>query len=1188
MKKFIEFFLSNNRAVILLFVGFALLGYSSYGSLKSELFPDASQPFVTITSQYQGAAPAEIESLITRKIEDSIAGTKYLDEMTSVSGDGMSIVNVQFKLEADRKEVLQDVKDKVDQIKKDLPINVDGTPVVPIIVELDPTDAPVLVCTINGPNAVAVSDYLDDVLQPELESIDGVASVNLIGNKIHQIRIFVDPIKLAAYQINVSAIAQTLRSENVNLPGGYFDTKSNEYSLRILGQGKTPEEIGNILIPLPYQGVSIPLKNIAVVKADFQEQRQLSYLNGKEAVAFTVLRQPDANISDVADKVKKKLEQTKFPEGFSFKVVSDQGKFINSSKQASEDALMIGAVLATLVVLLFSKSFRAMIIAGVAMPLSVIGTYFIMLKLGLSLNILTLLALALIVGILVDDAIVALENALRHKEMYKEDNYTSALNGTVEIFWAMFATTLTIIAVFASIASMEGMAGRFFYSFGITVVSAVAISLLVAFTLTPIMCRYMLPTGDKRLIPDFHILEYIKKFYATVLGVTLKHPLITVLVTLIVVIACFKQLLPMIPKGFTTPIDNGEINIAVEMDPGVNLKALHAKTTEIEEIVRKYHPNETVSVMTSLGTRSGAINRANMGVTFVDKSQRKLTLEQLKGKLRNELKEVKDITFRIDDAGGADPSSNARNTPIAINLVGDDLTTLRDLSNDIADKLSHVKGIVDVDTSYGPGKPEYRISVNKKAAAELGVSTSAVVQALVISTVGTKVAQYSWSDDKLIDVWVMTNPDEVTLESILNTPVQNQNKTNVPLSAVVNVTKDSGPNSITRKDRHRRVLVFANIDNTKISLGQAQEAVAKVMKETKLPEGYSMGLVGQTQRMKEFFASFGMAFVTAVILIYIVLAIQYNSFLHPITVMVSMPLALTGAFAALAFSHTIMGIAALIGFVLLIGLVNKNSILLVDFALQKEKQGLSTIDAMVEAVKLRIRPVLMTTTAMIGGMAPIAMGLGAGSEFRYPMGVVVIGGLISSTIFTLIIVPTIFVLFDNMKHTVLKVLKGDPEALPDNEIKLPNGRTINIKTRPITFGVLVFLGAYIFISIVIAIVVKIFGGITNISPFLAGLVVAVPMVILMNLWVTFLRVKILMLPNLFRILPIKVMPIFIGSMALIAYTALVIILSLWGLLHGTNLGLLRLMLAIIMPVIMMSSAIILAKKLIHPHINEQK
>lgn len=1187
MKKLIEFFLTNAKAVILLFTGFALLGMSSYFSLKNDLFPDTNQTFITITTAYQGAAPSEVESLITRRIEDAVAGIKYIDEMTSTSSEGLSVVNIQFKLEANSRESLQDVKDRIDIIKKDLPLQV-GTPVVPVIIALDPTDAPIVIYTIDGPNAVAVSDYLDDVIKPTLESIDGVSQVNMIGNKEHEIRVYVDPVKLANYQLNINTIAQTLRNENINMPGGRFTTTDKEYSLRILGQGKTTQEIGNILVPLPYQGVSIPLRSIATITSDYKEQRQMSYLNGKEAVAFSVVRQPDANISDVAKRVDKKLKELKLPKDFDLKLANSQANFINSAKKATEDALWIGAILATIVVLLFSKSFRAMIIAGIAMPLSVVGTYFIMLKLGITLNMLSLLALALIVGILVDDAIVALENALRHKEMYGEDNATSALNGTAEIVWAMLATTLTIIAVFGSIAFMEGFAGRFFYSFGMTVVSAVTISYLVAMTLTPIMCKYMLPTGENRLIPNFHILEKIRDLYVRVLKITLKFPFITVLITFIIVIVSIKTLGPLVPKGFMTPVDRGEVNIALEMDAGTNLATLRTKTIEVENLVKQN--KEVISIFTTVGVRDGSVNKANLGVTFTDKSKRKVSTEQLKGILRKELSSIKDVKFRVEDAGGANPSANAQNTPIAIDVAGADLEKLKVISDDVMLKLHGVKGLVDIDSSYGTGKPEYRIIIDKKNAAELGVNTSAIVQTLILSTIGDKVADYSWSDDKQIDVRLMVNPDKVDLNELLNTPVQNQNKSNVPLSAVVKIVKDTGPNAINRKDRHRRVLVYSNIDNTKISLGQAQQDVKKVIDEVRkqLPEGYAIKLVGQTERMNDFFKSFGMAFVTAIILIYIVLAIQYNSFMHPITVMVSLPLALSGAFAALAITHTVMGIAALIGFVLLIGLVNKNAILLVDFALQREKLGMSTVDAMIESVKLRIRPVLMTTTAMIGGMMPIAMGIGSGSEFRYPMGIVVIGGLISSTIFTLIIVPTIFVLFDNMRHTVERVLKGDPDALPDKQIKLPNGKIINIKTRLITFILLLFGGAYTFISIVLTIVNTAFGGLTKISPFLAGLTVAVPMVILMMSWVIFLRIKVLMQPNLVKILPKHVLPIFMGSMALIAYIAVTIILSLWGYFHGTNLGILRLIMAVIMPILMMSSAIVLTKQLIHPHLNEQK
>ncbi len=1061
-------------ATLIFFILLFFMGYKAYESLMVDLFPKVDQPFITVTTIYPGTAPEEMESLISRKIEDSLAGLNGVEELTSTSSDGLSIVNITFKLEVPVDSALADVRDRVANAKRNLPQDAQD----PVIQRFDPASAPIVIYKLSGKSAPELTDYVNDVIKPDLEKIPGVAQVNPVGGLDREIKVYLDPDKLMAHNITIAQVISAIGADNINFPGGHYEKEKLELSVRVEGKSKTVEEMQNLLVPTPYMGASFRIKNLGRVESGFKEQRIQALSDREPAVAFSVVRQTDANLVDVASKVKREL-RAMTPQlqrdGIKLEVRNDQSNFIKMAKTATEDSILIGALLATLVIFIFIKDWRGTLIAAIAIPLSIYGTYILMAQQGFTLNMLTLLALAMVVGILVDDAIVALENIVRHMEMGKTP-MQAAMDAPKEILMAMTATTFTIVAVFGSIAFMQGMTGRFFNSFGLTVTSAVLISLLVAATLTPLLASRLLraakPGHSEQ--QSGKLFMAIREGYGQLLTTILskeKYKLATLGIALATLIISLVGLLPFIPKGFMTPIDRGEINIALELDPGANLMATQEKALEVDELLRKH--KEVQSVFITVGSRSdNMVNKANMGVTLIDKKPglaslafektigfirsaggliknpesaseepqtgkkefRTLSAEEFKRVIRPELAVVKDVKIAVQDPGGSSPRGPSSNLPYAIDISGKDLDTLKKLSEEVEKAVATIPGIVDIDSTYGKGKPEVLVIVDRAKAAEVGSSTMQIAQALNAANTGFTLVGVSFYDsarDKDLDITVQLSPEKLKgFESLKDLPIPNKNNTYVPLSAVAHIENVMGPTQIDRKNKERRVMVFGNTQD--IPLGTAIAKTKEKLAKIEFPPGYSYEFLGQAKQMRDMMAAMSAALLLAVILIYAVLAIQYNSFVHPITVMISLPLSLIGAFLGLFVFHSLMGLMAMIGMVMLMGLVNKNAILLVDFALRLKREGVPTNEALVQAGKIRLRPILMTTFAMVCGMIPIAMGLGAASEFRSPMGAVVVGGLITSTLLTLIVVPVVFAYMDRIrtlpgmaKHLFSRILKGD-------------------------------------------------------------------------------------------------------------------------------------------------------------------
>jgi HAE1 family hydrophobic/amphiphilic exporter-1 len=1005
---FSELFIRRPVTTTMLMSLLIILGMMGFSKIRMDLFPAVEFPVVVVSTVYPGAAPAEIEELISKPIEEAVSSINGLDTLQSYSNEGVSTVVAQFDLEVDNKVASQDVREKVSMIRGKLPQGI----MEPSILLFDPTSAPIAAFAINGPQSpMELSDYLDDVVKPRLERIGGVGSVDLLGNRVREIHIDLDPTRLKTYGLSVAGLYQTLKADGMNLPGGRITEHGQELSLRAMGKFQTVSDIQNFQVSTP-TGARVRIGDLGKVWQSIEDPRSLGFVNNEPAVMFNIFKQSGANTVAVVDSIHKefkKLEPT-LPAGATFTTVQDSSEYIKESNMSVWEHLLIGGVLAVVILFAFLRNWRATLIGGMAIPISLIATFWAMNLMGFSFNMLTTLALTLVVGIVVDDAVVDLENIYRHMER-GEPPLRAAINATGEIQLAVTACTLTIVAVFVPVAFMTGMIGQFFKEFGLTVAFAVLFSLLVARTITPmISARFLKVSKGKGGMSENaeHAFPLIKP-YRKVLAWALRNR--WKVVGLAVASFVFGMaLVPLIPKTFMTSADQGEFHLKVQLPKGATLEETGAMSKRVVEVIKQHA--EVENVFTTIGGRE-EIDSASLGVMLVDKHQRKLKDTELAEQIRNEVAAIPGIRAKVMLVGMVGGASEM-NTPINISLRGPDLDELRTYGEKMADLLrSRPELYADVDTSLSLSRPEVQLQIDRARAAAEGVSAANLANTLRIATTGEVVGTMIQGDDEL-DIRLQVAPDSrqsLTAVKALSVP---GNQGLVPVSAVVSEQIGSGVSSIRREDRERVVNVLANL-MPGVSTGEAFGVVETLKKELDLPESIVFVQGGEAEQMMEAFSGLLGALALAIVFVYIILAVQFESFIHPFTIMVSLPLSIAGAFLALMLTQSELGMMAMIGVIMLMGIVTKNAILVVDFTLQLKDQGHSTMEALLEACPIRLRPILMTTAAMIMGMLPMSAGIGAGAEFRSPMAVVVVGGLITSTLLTLIVVPVAFSLMDDFQ-----------------------------------------------------------------------------------------------------------------------------------------------------------------------------
>jgi multidrug efflux pump subunit AcrB len=883
-----------------------------------------------------------------------------------------------------------------------------------------------------------LSNLIDQTISRSLLSVKGVAQVQRIGGVEREVRVNLNPDRLQSLGITATQVNDQIRNFNINLPGGRANVGSSEQSVRTLGSANSMEELKNYNIVLP-KGNSVPLSTLGDVSDSNAEPRQLARLNGKPVVAFSILRSTGSTLVTVEEGVQaavKELQKT-LPKDVKLQLIYTQADFIRESYYASIDALGLGAGLAVLTILVFLRDWRATLITAVALPLSVIPTFVILKIMGYTLNGMTLLALALVVGILVDDAIVEIENIERHMQMGKTP-FKAALDASAEIGLAVVATTMSIVAVFMPVAFMPGIPGQFFRPFGITVAASVLFSLLVARTVTPMMAAYLLKDKGHHQVKQ--TLEELKKDqftyqYRRLLTWSLKHRVVTLIVAFIFFVASL-QLLPLIPKGFIDKTDTGLATISIELPPGSTLQDTdqaiqqttrlllnHPLSTAIESVLATAGAPAVTSNRGGGGGGAGGVNTATLYVKLKAVDQRPagqhsqhVGQEEFEQTLRSELTQVPGV--RIGFSQGRLGSKKE----LSVLLKSENPIALNKVSETLLSQMRALPGLMEVTSSASLVKPEILVKPDPDRAADQGVSVQAIARTASLATLGDNDANLAKFDlpDRQIPIRVQLEPrfrDDI--DTLKNLQVPAKNGTLVPLMAVADISLGNGPSVINRFDRARQVSLEANLQG--IKLGEANTKVNNLPALKNLPSDVTQEAFGDAKVMQDVFSGFAGALSTAVLFIYAVLVLLFSNFLHPVTIMAALPLSIGGALLGLMVAQKSLGLYALIGVVLLMGIVTKNSILLVDYAILNQHEGKPLYKAVLESGVARLRPIIMTTIAMVAGMVPIALGIGAGSQVRAPMAIAVIGGLMTSTLLTLIVIPVVYTYMENLQNMFSKI-----------------------------------------------------------------------------------------------------------------------------------------------------------------------
>lgn len=984
-----------------------VFGLVSYPGLAVDLFPDVDFPIVNVLTTLEGADPEIMESDVTDKIEEAVNTLQGVKNLFSVSAPGVSVVTVEFELERDIDVAAQEVREKISGIRSLLPQDMDE----PVIEKVDPDAQPIMWIAAYGDRPKReISRYADKVLKERLQKVRGVGQVLLAGYQEREVRIWLHADRLQAYQLTAADVVQALRTQHVELPSGRIESRTQEFLVKTMGEFETAEAF-NQLIVAHRSGTPVRLKEIGYAEDGVEEKRSISRFNGLPSVGLGIRKQSGTNTVEVIHSVKEALEKLRpaLPPGIQATPAFDQSVFIRRSINLVQEHLVLGGLLAVLVIFFYLRSFRSTLIAAVALPTSIIATFAFMQAMGFSLNNMTMLGVSLVVGILIDDAIVVLENIYRHMEG-GEAPRSAASTATAEIGLAVMAITATIMAVFIPVAFMKGIVGRFFYEFALVVAFAVGVSLLVSLTMTPMLSSRFLGVTHKhgRLYEAIErALQAVYGAYRPLLALALRHRALTVGAGL----AAFALALVLtffIGKEFLPPEDQGRFIVRMEAPKDASIDAADAMFQQVDDLVRKHPAIATAFYAVGFGAERD-ITKGLMFVGMKERWERDKSQQEVMADLRTAFKQVPGVQAtaeQISLIGGGQ-----RMVPIQFNIKGPDLEKLQAYTRVIIDRFSKVPGVVDLDTDYETGKPEVRVHIDREKASDMGVAVAPIASTIRTLIGGEPVAKFR-SEGERYDVRVRLVPqDRAEPDAIRRLYVRSPQGSLVRMENVVDIEERSGPAVILRKDRERKITLFANLEGT--PLGTAIDALNAITREV-LPAGYTTSYTGIGEAMGESFFYLALALGLGLVMMYMIMASQFESFLHPFTIMLSVPLSLIGGFGALWLTGMTINIFSLIGVIMLMGLVTKNAILLVDFTNTLRQRGMERNEAVLTAGPIRLRPILMTTSAMIFGMLPIALGVGEGAEVRAPMAVTVIGGLLTSMFLTLVVIPVVYTLFDDL------------------------------------------------------------------------------------------------------------------------------------------------------------------------------
>jgi HAE1 family hydrophobic/amphiphilic exporter-1 len=1008
---------------VMLIMALTVVGWFSYLSLGVDLFPKIDLPTITVTVVNPGSSPQQIETEITEKIESAVNSISGIDELRSTSVEGVSQVFITFQLEKNADVANQEVRAKVDLAVPDLP----ETAKAPTVQKLDQDAAAVVQIAVSADRPLRDVTYVaDKQIKERLENINGVGQIQLIGKAEREIHVWVDPDKLRSYNVTVPEVVAAVKSQNLELPGGRVDEGTRELTVRTMGRLTDPQEFANLTVAWR-NNLPVKVSDIGRVEDGSEEQRTLARLNGKPTVTLLVAKQSGTNTVAVADAIKERLAEIRptLPKDIRTEIVGDQSIFIKASVNAIKTHLIEGSLLASIVVFIFLWSFRSTIISAIAIPTSIIATFSLMLAMGYTLNGITMLALTLMVGIVIDDAIVVLENIYRFIEEKGMSPFQAAIEGTKEIGLAVMATTLSLLAVFLPVGFMGGIVGRFMSSFGLTSSFAIAVSLLVSFTLTPMLSARLLKREQPKPGEAEHHAKDSKesRFYRPVdrtykwlLEWSLAHRWVIVAlcgVTIFSIVPLFM----FVGKNFLPVDDQSQFQVSLRAPEGSTLAASSTVFDRIAADIRKL-PGVTDTLVTVGGGSQEQVNSGSIYIKLKPMEERDVTQEQLMVKTREILKNYPPELRPSVEQVAAFSGGGFRNADVQYIISGPDLEKLTQYSEIMLEKMKTIPDVVDPDTTLITGKPELRVVIDRKRADDLGVKVGDIAQVLNTMVAGQEVTDYNEGKDQY-KVRVRAEGDyRVNPEGLQRMIVASAKGGWVSLDNVVKIEEGTGPATIERQDRQRRVMLLGNVRPG----GSQSDIIAKMnqfVKEMKLDPTYKTGLAGRSKELGRAGYYFGLAIILSFLFMYMVLAAQFESFIHPVTILLTLPLAIPFGILSLLVTGQTVNIFSALGLLLLFGVVKKNAILQIDHTNGLRAAGMTRYAAIIQANRDRLRPILMTTIALVAGMLPLVVSSGPGSGTNRSIGVLVVGGQSLCLLLTLLAVPVFYSIFEDIREAAL-------------------------------------------------------------------------------------------------------------------------------------------------------------------------
>lgn len=997
--------ISLKRPVTVLIATFALMlfGLIAFSNMPMERMPDVDFPLVTVTTTMTGAAPDIMDNDVTDVLEEKLNTISGINSITSTSYDGRSVIAVEFELEKDIDAAAADVRDKVNLAMSELPDEADA----PVVAKFSASDFPVVTMEVTGEAPYSVrSHFADKVVKLRLQTIDGVGNVNTVGLREREIRIWLDPGKLHARGLLLGDVKEAINNKHVELPAGRIETEKREYTLRLQGEYSSLEELATLPVAV-CNGAVVRLGDLGTIEDGFEDLRSVAKLNDEPVILLEVLKQRGANEVEIGDRTEQAVRelQNMAPVGISLKIISSSSSFVKASMRGAQGDVLIGVLLCSLVMFLFLHTLSATFVTVVTIPICIIASFFVIRTFGITINNMTMMGISLAVGMVVDATIVVLENIHRHLEA-GEKPLLAASSGTSEVGFAILAGSATTIAVFAPIANMEGIMGRIFLAFGITIITTIALSLILSLTLTPFLCSRMLKS-----VPPGRIGSLLEKgfgkmedAYRKTLELSVRHRK-TVLTTAFGVFALGIFFLTITGTGFMPTEDRGNFTIDFEMPNNFSIQQSMETASKIEKMVRN---NPAVDyTLTSLGSGTGEeVYKGTMSVYLFNKSTR-APISQVMSQIREELAVFRDVDYTLGDFGGAD---------MTMTLVGSDTHKIASVADRMVSDLKADGRLVDIKTDLRLSKPRINISINRGLADSMGVDIRKLSEEVQAYFSGTKAGVFK---DKGYRYDIRLQAADFlrrTISDIERIPIRNGSGELLSIPDIVAISEGIGAEKIMRYNRQLSLTISANTTGN-LSTGEGVTLIREFFKKNAPEDGsVSILVTGSSQRMAESFNSLISAIAMAVILVYMVMAVQFESFIHPLTVMFSLPLMTAGAFGSLLLAGLQLDAMALIGIILLVGIVVNNAILLVDFINQERAAGIDKTTAVLRAGPNRLRPILMTALSTMVGALPVALGLSTGAEIRQPMSVALVGGLFTSTLLTLIVIPTAYLVVDDMRN----------------------------------------------------------------------------------------------------------------------------------------------------------------------------